>query len=401
MMSIEKNILFEVSKKYGLPVYVYDKNKIISQYSKLRNAFINIDNLHINYAAKALSNINILNIMKEVGCGIDAVSIQEVELALYVGFKTDQIFYTPSGVELSEIKKAFKLGVQVNIDNISALKKITENLSNVKLGIRINPNVRAGGNSKISVGDSESKFGLNTSEIQEAKKIISENNISINGLHIHTGSDIEDINSFLKACDFVFEQAKGFDELEFLDFGSGFKVKYFENDSETDVIELGKRLGDKFLKFNTKRKNKVRMHIEPGKFLVSECGYFLTKVNYVNNRTNKNFIHVNSGLNHFVRPMFYGSKHAIENISSNSEEIKNYSVVGYICETDTFSENVKLKKTQEGDILCFKNAGAYCFSMSSNYNSRFKPPEVLVSNNEIKLIRKRENFKDLIRNQSN
>lgn len=401
MMSIEKNILFEVSKKYGLPVYVYDKNKIISQYSKLRNAFINIDNLHINYAAKALSNINILNIMKDIGCGIDAVSIQEVELALYVGFKTDQIFYTPSGVELSEIKKALKLGVQINIDNISALKKITENLSNVKLGIRVNPNVRAGGNSKISVGDSESKFGLNTSEIQEAKKIISENNISINGLHIHTGSDIEDINSFLKACDFVFEQAEGFKELEFLDFGSGFKVKYFENDSETDVIELGKRLGDKFLKFNTKRKNKVRMHIEPGKFLVSECGYFLTKVNYVNNRTNKNFIHVNSGLNHFVRPMFYGSKHAIENISSNSEEIKNYSVVGYICETDTFSENVKLKKTQEGDILCFKNAGAYCFSMSSNYNSRFKPPEVLVSNNEIKLIRKRENFKDLIRNQSN
>jgi len=401
MMSIEKNILFDVSKKYGLPVYVYDKNKIISQYSKLRNAFINIDNLHINYAAKALSNINILNIMKDVGCGIDAVSIQEVELALYVGFKTDQIFYTPSGVELSEIKKALKLGVQINIDNISALKKIAENLSSVKLGIRINPNVRAGGNSKISVGDSESKFGLNASEIQEAKKIISENNISINGLHIHTGSDIEDINSFLKACDFVFEQAEGFKELEFLDFGSGFKVKYFENDSETDVIELGKRLGDKFLKFNAKRKNKVRMHIEPGKFLVSECGYFLTKVNYVNNRTNKNFIHVNSGLNHFVRPMFYGSKHAIENISSNSEEIKNYSVVGYICETDTFSENVKLKKTQEGDILCFKNAGAYCFSMSSNYNSRFKPPEVLVSNNEIKLIRKRENFKDLIRNQSN
>ena len=401
MMSIEKNILFEVSKKYGLPVYIYDKNKIISQYSKLRNAFINIDNLHINYAAKALSNINILKIMKDVGCGIDAVSIQEVELALYVGFKTDQIFYTPSGVELSEIKKALKLGVQINIDNISALKKIAENLSSVKLGIRINPNVRAGGNSKISVGDSESKFGLNTSEIQEAKKIISENNISINGLHIHTGSDIEDINSFLKACDFVFEQAEGFKELEFLDFGSGFKVKYFENDSETDVIELGKRLGDRFLKFNAKRKNKVRMHIEPGKFLVSECGYFLTKVNYVNNRTNKNFIHVNSGLNHFVRPMFYGSKHAIENISSNSEEIKNYSVVGYICETDTFSENVKLKKTQEGDILCFKNAGAYCFSMSSNYNSRFKPPEVLVSNNEIKLIRKRENFKDLIRNQSN
>ena len=400
-MSLEKNILFKVSKKYGLPVYVYDKNKIISQHSKLRDAFKNIDNLHINYAAKALSNINILNIIKDIGCGIDAVSIQEVELALYVGFKTDQIFYTPSGVELGEIKKAFKLGVQINIDNISALKKIAKNLNNIKIGIRINPDVRAGGNFKISVGDSESKFGLNTSEIQEAKKIISKNNISINGLHIHTGSDIEDINSFLKACDFVFEQAKGFEELEFLDFGSGFKVKYFENDSETDIKKLGKKLGDRFNKFNSKRKNKLRMHIEPGKFLVSECGYFLTKVNYVNNRINKNFIHINSGLNHFIRPMFYGSKHSMENISSNSDEIKNYSVVGYICETDTFSENVKLKKTQEGDILCFKNAGAYCFSMSNNYNSRFRPPEVLVTNNEIKLIRKRESFKDLIRNQSN
>ncbi len=400
MMSINKNILFEVSKKHGLPVYVYDKGKIISQFYRLKDAFKNIDNLHINYAAKALSNINILKVIKEIGCGIDAVSIQEVELALFAGFKADQIFYTPSGVELNEIKKAFKLGVQINIDNISALKKIAENLSNIKIGIRINPNVKAGGNLKISVGDSESKFGLNTYEIEKAKKIISEKNISVNGLHIHTGSDIEDVNSFLKACDVLFKQSEGFKDLEFLDFGSGFKVKYFENDSETDIKKLGKKLGDKFVKFNSKRKNKIRMHLEPGKFLVSECGYFLTKVNYVNNRINKNFIHVNSGLNHFVRPMFYGSKHSIENISSNSNEIKNYSVVGYICETDTFSENVNLKKTNEGDILCFKNAGAYCFSMSSNYNSRFRPPEVLFSNNEIKLIRKRESFKDLIRNQS-
>ena len=400
MMSINKNILFEVSKKHGLPVYVYDNGKIISQFSRLKDAFKNIDNLHINYAAKALSNINILKVIKEIGCGIDAVSIQEVELALFAGFKANQIFYTPSGVEINEIKKAFKFGVQVNIDNISALKNIAENLSNIKVGIRINPNVKAGGNLKISVGDSESKFGLNSCEIEKAKKIISKKNISVNGLHIHTGSDIEDINSFLKACDFVFEQAGGFKDLEFLDFGSGFKVKYFENDSETDIKKLGKKLGDKFAEFNSNRKNKIRMHIEPGKFLVSECGYFLTKVNYVNHRINKNFIHVNSGLNHFLRPMFYGSKHSIENISSNSNEIKNYSVVGYICETDTFSEKVNLKKTNEGDILCFKNAGAYCFSMSSNYNSRFRPPEVLVSNNEIKLIRKRESFKDLIRNQS-
>lgn len=399
-MSIKKDILFKVSKKYGLPVFVYDKDKIISQYTKLKEVFKSVDELHINYAAKALTNINILKVMKDIGCGIDAVSIQEVELALFSGFKSDNIFFTPSGVEIDEIKKAFKYGVQINIDNLSALKIIAENLSNVKVGIRINPNVRAGGNLKISVGDSESKFGINVDEIEKAKKIISTYDVVVNGLHIHTGSDIENINSFLKACDVVFEQAEGFKNLEFLDFGSGFKVKYFENDSETDIKKLGKKLGDKFVEFNSNRKNKIRMHIEPGKFLVSECGYFLTKVNYVNNKTNKNFIHVNSGLNHFVRPMFYGSKHAIKNISSESNETKNYSVVGYICETDTFSDNVNLKTTKEGDILCFKNAGAYCFSMSSNYNSRFRPPEVLISNNQMKLIRKRENFKDLIRNQT-
>jgi len=400
MMSIKKDILFKVSKKYGLPVFVYDKDKIISQYSKLKEAFKSVDELHINYAAKALTNINILKVMKDIGCGIDAVSIQEVELALFSGFKSDNIFFTPSGVEIDEIRKAFKYGVQINIDNLSALKIIAENLSNVKVGIRINPNVRAGGNLKISVGDSDSKFGINVDEIEKAKKIISTYDVVVNGLHIHTGSDIENINSFLKACDVVFEQAEGFKNLEFLDFGSGFKVKYFENDSETDIKKLGKKLGDKFVEFNSNRKNKIRMHIEPGKFLVSDCGYFLTKVNYVNNKTNKNFIHVNSGLNHFVRPMFYGSKHAIKNISSESNETKDYSVVGYICETDTFSDNVNLKTTKEGDILCFKNAGAYCFSMSSNYNSRFRPPEVLVSNNQIKLIRKRESFKDLIRNQT-
>ena len=399
-MSIKKDILFKVSKKYGLPVFVYDKDKIISQYTKLKEVFKSVDELHINYAAKALTNINILKVMKDIGCGIDAVSIQEVELALFSGFKSDNIFFTPSGVEIDEIRKAFKYGVQINIDNLSALKIIAENLSNVKVGIRINPNVRAGGNLKISVGDSESKFGINVDEIEKAKKIISKYDVVVNGLHIHTGSDIENINSFLKACDVVFEQAEGFKNLEFLDFGSGFKVKYFENDSETDIKKLGKKLGDKFVEFNSNRKNKIRMHIEPGKFLVSECGYFLTKVNYVNNKTNKNFIHVNSGLNHFVRPMFYGSKHAIKNISSESNETKNYSVVGYICETDTFSDNVNLKTTKEGDILCFKNAGAYCFSMSSNYNSRFRPPEVLISNNQMKLIRKRENFKDLIRNQT-
>ena len=394
-------ILKEAALKFGTPIYLYDLKIIKNQFDILNKELSVLENYKIHFAAKSLSNISILKYIKKMGAGLDAVSIEEVMIGLKCGFNKDDILYTPNGVSFEEIKEVFKLGVKINLDSIESIKDFVDEFGNQPITVRINPGIYAGGNDNVSVGHSESKFGIPEERIDELLDMENKGKIKITGLHIHTGSDIEDINSFLKACDFVFEQAGGFKDLEFLDFGSGFKVKYFENDSETDIKKLGKKLGDKFAEFNSNRKNKIRMHIEPGKFLVSECGYFLTKVNYVNNRINKNFIHVNSGLNHFVRPMFYGSKHSIENISSNSNEIKNYSVVGYICETDTFSENVNLKKTNEGDILCFKNAGAYCFSMSSNYNSRFKPPEVLVSNNEIKLIRKRENFKDLIRNQSN
>jgi len=398
-MGIKKNILIEISNQYGLPVYIYDEDKIIEQFQKLENAFSEIENLKINYAIKALSNINILKIIKKIGGDVDAVSIEEVKIALYVGFKPDQIFFTPSGVDLGEIEEAFKYGVQINIDNFRALKKISNKFQGVSIGIRINPNIYAGGNSKISVGHSESKFGITIDEISKIKKIINNKDLSINGIHMHTGSDIENINLYLKACGVLFNIAESFKNIKFLDFGSGFKVKYSENDFETDITELGKNLSSKFNKFISDKNNKISFHIEPGKFLVSEAGVFLTKVNYVNPRKNKNFLHVNSGLNHFIRPMFYGSQHSIVNITSKIKDKENYSVVGYVCETDTFAENVSLNKTSEGDILCFKNAGAYCFSMSSNYNSRLKPAEVLISKGKIKLIRKRERFEDLLKNQ--
>jgi len=318
---------------------------------------------------------------------------------LHTGFKPDQIFFTPSGVDLTEIENALKYGIQINIDNYRALKKIADKFQGISVGIRINPNIYAGGNAKISVGHSESKFGITIDEISKIKKIVKDKKIVINGIHMHTGSDIHDISLYLKACDVLFNVAEKFKKIKFLDFGSGFKVKYSENDFETDIKELGKNLSFKFNKFILNKNRKIRFHIEPGKFIVSEAGVFLTKVNYVNPKKNKKFLHVNSGLNHFIRPMFYGSKHFIINITSKTKEEENYSVVGYVCETDTFAENISLNKTSEGDILCFKNAGAYCFSMSSNYNSRLKPAEVLISKGGIKLIRKREEFKDLLKNQ--
>ena len=217
---------------------------------------------------------------------------------------------------------------------------------------------------------------------------------------MHTGSDILDIDVFLHAAEILFDTAKHFKNLTFIDFGSGFKVPYQENDIETNIEELGEKLSKRFIDFCKEYGRDLQLIFEPGKFLVSQAGHFVTQVNVVKQTTSTVFAQVDSGFNHLIRPMLYGSYHQIENLSNPKGKERFYSVVGYICETDTFSEKVNLKKTNEGDILCFKNAGAYCFSMSSNYNSRFRPPEVLVSNNEIKLIRKRESFKDLIRNQS-
>jgi diaminopimelate decarboxylase len=223
--------------------------------------------------------------------------------------------------------------------------------------------------------------------------------MTINGVHMHTGSDILDIEVFLHAAEILFETAKSFKNLEFLDFGSGFKVPYHENDIETDVEQLGQKLSKRFNEFCKDYGKDLTLAFEPGKFLVSEAGFFLAKVNVVKQTTSTVFAQIDSGFNHLIRPMLYGSKHEIVNISHPRKQKRFYSVVGYICETDTFANNKRISEISEGDILAFKNAGAYCYSMASNYNSRFRPAEVLWHNNEAKLIRKHENFDDLLRNQ--
>ena len=216
---------------------------------------------------------------------------------------------------------------------------------------------------------------------------------------MHTGSDILDVEVFLYASEILFDAAKNFKDLEFLDFGSGFKVPYHENDISTDVEEFGKKLSKRFNQFCKTYGKELTLTFEPGKFLVSEAGYFLVKVNSVKQTTSTVFAQVDSGFNHFIRPMFYGTQHEIMNISHPTKHKRFYSVVGYICETDTFANNKPIPEISEGDILAFKNAGAYCFSMASNYNARFKPAEILWHNDEAKLIRKRETFEDLLHNQ--
>ena len=391
--------LLKAADKFGTPCYVYDTSKIKKQYDRLINSFKTVKNLKINYAVKALSNLSILKYINYLGAGIDTVSIQEVLLGIKAGFSPKKIIYTPNGVSIKEIIKVSKMGVNINIDNLNMLEQFGSTHSEIPVCIRINPHVMAGGNNKISVGHIDSKFGISIHQIPLLLRIVKNTNIKVNGIHMHTGSDILDIEVFIHAAEILFETASKFENLEFIDFGSGFKVPYSPGDNETNIEELGSKLSKRFNEFCDDYGKELTLTFEPGKFLVSEAGNFLCSVNSIKQTTSTVFAQIDSGFNHFVRPMMYGSNHYIENISNPDDSERFYSIVGYICETDTFASNRRISMISEGDILCFKNAGAYCFSMASNYNSRYKPSEILFYNNEFTEIRKRESFEDLIKNQ--
>ena len=396
---MEVKDLLSVVHTYGSPVYVYDANKISAQYERLTKAFAAVPSLRINYAMKALSNGSILKLMRKLGAGLDTVSIQEVKLGLHAGFAPEQIIFTPNGVSMEEIEEAASLGVQLNIDNLSILEQFGSKHPQVPVCIRINPHVMAGGNSKISVGHIDSKFGISIHQVPHILRIVENTKMHINGIHMHTGSDILDIDVFLYAAEILFDATKHFRELKFIDFGSGFKVPYKEGDIQTDIEELGEKLSQRFLEFCKLYGRDLTLAFEPGKFLVSEAGFFLVKVNVVKQTTSTVFAGIDSGFNHLIRPMFYGATHFIENISNPEGKKRFYSVVGYICETDTFASNRQIAEISEGDILCFRNAGAYCYTMASNYNSRPRPAEVLWIDGQAKLIRKTETLEDLLRNQ--
>ena len=402
---MEKNLamkhadLVKIAEQHDGPVYVYDAAKIKAQYSRLTQAFSGVKHLRLHYATKALNTISILKYIQQLGAGLDTVSIQEVQLGLRAGFDPSTIIYTPNGVSLSEIESVAKMGVQINIDNLSILEQFGSKYPDIPVCIRINPHVMAGGNSNISVGHIDSKFGISIHQIPHLLRITQNTHMRINGIHMHTGSDILDIDVFLHATEILFETAKNFPTLEFIDFGSGFKVPYTLGDIETNIEELGEKLSEKFNAFCENYGRELTLAFEPGKFLVSQAGYFLTKVNVVKQTTSTVFAQVDSGFNHLIRPMLYGSHHEIVNISNPAGRERFYSVVGYICETDTFGSNRKIAEISEGDILAFHNAGAYCNTMASNYNSRYRPAEVLWINDEAHVIRARENFEDILRNQ--
>jgi diaminopimelate decarboxylase len=385
-------------EQFDAPLYVYETSTIERQYKRLVNAFKS-PKLKINYACKALNNIAILQYMRSLGCGLDTVSYQEVRLGLMAGFKPQEIIYTPNCVSIEEINLAVECGVKINIDNLSILEQFGEIHPQYPVCIRINPHIMGGGNSKISVGHIDSKFGISFHQTPHIHRIVKTHGMIIEGIHMHTGSDILDTDVFLQGAEILFEAARDFKDLKYVDFGSGFKVPYKEDDIETDIEDLGEKITARFKEFCQNYGRELTLMFEPGKFLVSQAGFFFARVNVVKQTTSTVFAGIDSGLNHLIRPMLYDAYHKIENISKVDGRTRIYTVVGYICETDTFGVNRKLAEIHEGDILCFHNAGAYCFTMASNYNSRYRPAEVLVHQGEAHLIRRRETIDDLVATQ--
>ncbi|HZZ75171.1 MAG TPA: diaminopimelate decarboxylase [Puia sp.] len=391
--------LISIAEEYGTPLYVYHAEKIKEQFGKLQHAFANTDTVFF-YACKALTNVNILKYIRNLGANVDCSSINEVKLAFHSGYPASRILYTSNGIDFDEIREAKELGVFINIDSLSNLEKFGEAFGNsYPVGIRLRPNILAGGNLKISTGHDKSKFGIPVDQTDRILKVVGKYNLRISDLHIHTGSEIKDVDVFLKGIEVLFDISNHFEHLEFIDLGGGFKVASKEGEQETDIPELAEKVKQAFSNHPYKNGRKLQVWFEPGKFLVSAAGYFITKVNVLKETSAADFVSVNSGFNHLIRPMFYDAYHHIENISNSGAPMKNYSVVGNICETDTFAWDRPLNLVREGDYLVFRNAGAYGFEMSSNFNSRFKPAEVLVVEGKALLIRRRDQFEDLLRNQ--
>ena len=393
--SLSSDHLIRLAEQFGTPVYVYHAEKIKEQYQKLTTAFRDSNTVFF-YACKALTNLNILRYIRDLGANVDCSSTGEVRLALHAGFPRERILYTSNGIGFDEIEEAQSLGVIINIDSLSNLEKFGQRFGSAyPVGVRLRPNIMAGGNLKISTGHDKSKFGIPVDQIEQVLDLVGKYKLNVQDLHIHTGSEIKDVDVFVKGIGILFDIIPRFHDLRFIDLGGGFKVPVKDGDTETDIPGLAQAVAKAFSTHHTP----LQIWFEPGKFLVSECGYFITKVNVMKQTDAATFVSIDSGFNHLLRPMFYDAYHRIVNISNPNGELRRYSVVGNICETDTFAWDRSINEVREGDYLVFCNAGAYGFEMSSNFNSRYKPAEVLVKDGHAHLIRKRDDFRDLLRNQ--
>jgi len=392
-------ILIEAARQYGTPLYVYYAERIRFQYENLKQAFSNWD-VRFFYAAKALTNQQVLRYVNFLGCSVDCSSVNEIKVALKAGFSSDKILYTSNSIHFTEIEEAVSLGAFVNVDSLSALEKFGKRFgSSYPVGIRLRPNIMAGGNLKISTGHAASKFGIPVEQLEQVHAVVSAYKIQVHTLHIHTGSEIKDADIFVQGVHLLLDIVTDFPDVRVIDLGGGFKVPYHPGEKGTDIHAVGNAVAELFSAYQQKTGRSLQVWFEPGKYMVCEAGYLLTTVNVIKENETLIFAGVDTGLNQLIRPMFYEAYHHIENLTNPSAPVKTYQVVGNICETDTLGADRKLPAVREGDLLSIQNAGAYGFEMASQYNARYRPAEVFYKKGMLQLIRRRETLEDLLRTQ--
>ena len=377
---ISSSDLLNISQKFGTPIYVYDGNLIQQKFKNLQKHFQDFPHV-IHYAMKANENPEILKILKKNGAKIDAVSTGEIQRALDIGFPPEDIIFTPSFPDFDEIDFAIAQNIHLHAGELYILDYLLKNYPKLSIGLRINPAYSIEGNQKIATAHQNSKFGIPLTDLDIILQKI-KGKLRVESLHIHTGSDVKTWEDLAYSADVLFDLLPKFPDVKYLDLGSGFKVKYQKNDNSIDL--------NAYAHFIKSRLNDIprnlTIHFEPGKYLVSEAGYLLVKINGLKQGYQKKFAGVNSGFHHLIRPMYYDAYHEIVNLSNPNGKLETYDIVGQLCEEDTLAYDRQISEIKPQDILAIKNAGAYGFSMSSHYNLHAKPKEILVLDNQIKDI---------------
>lgn len=386
-----KNVdLMSIAEEFGTPLYLYNLDKIEENLNKLIKS-IPYQNKKILFAMKSNFNSEILKLIKNLGGGVDTISVGEIEYALDIGFNKEDILFTGIGISNEDVEFCISRGIMPNVGSIDLLTRIGQRFSGSKVSIRINPDYGVGHHDHVITGGPQSKFGIYELYLEEINNISKKYNLTISGIHFHIGSGALDYRVYLNAIEKAIEISTMFQDVEFIDIGGGIGIPYKPDQNEFNLKDFGEEISKVMEEFSTKEKRNVKLILEPGRYLVAESGVLLSKVVEIKNTPLYKFAIINTGFNHLVRPVMYGSYHEIINLSKiNSNELEDIVIAGNVCESgDIFTRDEngitprKLPKPEYGDLIGIFDAGAYGFVMASHYNLRKLPREVVVKDGKV------------------
>jgi len=397
-LTIEKINLQKIANKFGTPFYSYSYSKMKENINSFKRNFKSISPL-ICFAVKSNTNINIIREIKKFGLGADVVSLGELMMALKAGINPNKIVFSGVGKKSDEISFAIdKKILLINAESLSEIKEINRlakiKSKKIRIGVRLNPNTDAKTLSQISTGKKENKFGVNKDTFYEIINYCKNSkNIDLKCLSVHIGSQILDNRPYEKMLKTVSQiLRKTNHKFEFIDLGGGMGISYSDKNKKLNY----KKYNSAILKFL--RKHKVKIIFEPGRSIIGNTGTLVTKVIYIKDSGRKKFIILDAAMNDLMRPALYGAFHKTLAVTKSDKKSKKpYEFVGPICEsTDKFITLKKFQELKEKDLIAICDVGAYGMSLSSNYNLRLKPIELLIKGSKIKVIRKRQKYKDII-----